>query len=144
MLAFGAQLAQATEDTAVIFLSGELGAGKTTLVRGFMRGLGFTDKVKSPTFTLVESYSIAHQQVFHFDLYRLQDAKELEFMGIQDYFAAHHICLIEWPERGKDWLPVPDLSCYIQPHLSGRELHLQAQTTRGETILKNILTDNNE
>lgn len=119
----------------IIFLHGSLGAGKTTLVRGFMRGLGYEKKIKSPTYTLVEPYEIKDLKIFHFDFYRLKEAEELYYIGIQDYFSKDAICLIEWPEKGSSLLPPADLSCYITITRQGRELRLEALSERGETIL---------
>jgi tRNA threonylcarbamoyladenosine biosynthesis protein TsaE len=138
MLAFGAQLAPLCGDTAVIFLYGNLGAGKTTLTRGFLRGLGFEGRVKSPTYTLVEPYQVGHQKIFHFDLYRLQHPEELEFMGIQDYLIPQAISLIEWPEHGAGILPTADLSCYIEPELEGRHIRIEAHSVHGCSILNHL------
>jgi len=137
-LELGAKLAASSGSNATIFLYGNLGAGKTTLSRGFLQGLGHTGKVKSPTYTLVEPYEIEGQKIFHFDLYRLRDPQELEFMGIQDYFSPPVLCLIEWPEHGAGFLPTADLSCYIETKLTGREVRLIAHTDQGAAILKTL------
>ena len=139
-LAFGATLATCCPAAAVIYLYGDLGAGKTTLARGFLRGLGYTGKVKSPTYTIVEPYEIAPLTLFHFDFYRLQNPQELEFIGVQDYFTETAIILAEWPERGGELLRTADLSCYIIGQSAGRELRLVAQTGLGQTILRDFLT----
>jgi tRNA threonylcarbamoyladenosine biosynthesis protein TsaE len=131
MLEFGAHLAQATGGHGVIYLHGDLGAGKTTLSRGILRGLGHNGAVKSPTFTLVEPYQGQGWQAFHFDLYRLADPEELEYMGIRDYFDGTSLCLIEWPEQGDGVLPRADLDITIAPHAEGRRLTLQAHGPRG-------------
>ncbi len=132
MVALGARLAQLCAAQGVIFLEGDLGAGKTTLSRGLIRGLGHEGAVKSPTFTLVEPYEIGERRAFHFDLYRLVDPEELEYMGIRDYFDGQALCLIEWPDRGAGFLPKPDLTITISPHGGGRSLHLLSQGSRGD------------
>lgn len=133
MLALGARLAALTEGRGTLYLHGDLGAGKTTLSRGIIRGLGHVGAVKSPTFTLVEPYEIGSCKVFHFDLYRLADPEELEFMGIRDYFEDAALCLIEWPERGVGVLPKADLDITIAAQAGARSLSLRPQGARGES-----------
>ncbi|WP_130907042.1 tRNA (adenosine(37)-N6)-threonylcarbamoyltransferase complex ATPase subunit type 1 TsaE [Pseudomonas sp. Sample_16] len=132
MTAFGARIAQTTKGHGLIFLEGNLGMGKTTLSRGIIRGLGHVGAVKSPTFTLVEPYEIGDIRAFHFDLYRLVDPEELEFLGIRDYFEDDALCLIEWPDKGAGFLPKPDLTITISPQDSGRSLTILSQGSRGE------------
>ncbi|NWA28958.1 tRNA (adenosine(37)-N6)-threonylcarbamoyltransferase complex ATPase subunit type 1 TsaE [Pseudomonas gingeri] len=133
MVAFGRTLAEVTGGVGVIFLEGDLGAGKTTLSRGIIRGLGHVGAVKSPTFTLVEPYEIGDIRAFHFDLYRLVDPEELEYMGIRDYFDGAALCLVEWPQQGQGFLPKPDLTITISPHNGGRSLYLLSQGARGDS-----------
>jgi tRNA threonylcarbamoyladenosine biosynthesis protein TsaE len=123
---FGAALWTILPETGVIFLQGNLGAGKTTLVRGFLRGAGFTGAVKSPTFTLVEEYNMGERKIFHFDLYRLNDPEELEWIGIRDYFSKNCLCFIEWAERGTGYLPAPDALISLTVQGFGRNLELQS------------------
>ena len=141
MLAFGNQLAQHLDTGCVIFLYGDLGAGKTTLARGVLRGLGHAGPVKSPTFTLVEPYNIQQRPVHHFDLYRLADPEELEYMGIRDYFAETAIVLIEWPDKGSGLLPAADLSVCIHYEKTSRRVEITAHSGRGRQILNALIKE---
>ncbi|WP_286233836.1 tRNA (adenosine(37)-N6)-threonylcarbamoyltransferase complex ATPase subunit type 1 TsaE [Thalassotalea sediminis] len=138
-VAFGNALAQAVvnelKSGIVAYLHGDLGAGKTTLTRGFVQGLGHSGKVKSPTYTLVEPYELGEWQAYHFDLYRLSDPEELEFMGIRDYFNDNACCFIEWPERGVGVLPEADISIYLQYNEEQRDVEIVAHTSKGRALL---------
>ncbi len=140
-LHLGQQLAGVIPDGFVVYLYGDLGAGKTTLVRGYLQGLGHRGKVKSPTYTLVEPYEIAQRQVFHFDLYRLTDPEELEYAGARDYFNTDSICLVEWPERGEGWLAQADVELHLQYDGEGRKVVLQACSEKGQQAIATIAVE---
>jgi tRNA threonylcarbamoyladenosine biosynthesis protein TsaE len=123
---------------AVIYLLGDLGAGKTTLTRGFLRGFGFHGAVRSPTYTLVEPYEFSHCKIYHFDLYRLAEPEEVQYLGIDDYFQQENICLLEWAERGRGLIPVPDLSLSLSGNGTGREISCQTHTAKGERIVARL------
>ena len=135
-VAAGSAVGRALTAGAVVFLMGELGAGKTTFTRGALRALGHAGSVKSPTYTLCEPYDLADaEQLCHLDLYRLSNPEELEFLGIRDYVASGAILLIEWPSKGKGWLPAPDLQVALVEFNDGRELKITALTADGKGIL---------
>ena len=123
--AFGAELFKIMPSKSLIFLQGDLGAGKTTLVRGFLRAAGYNGAVKSPTYTLVEEYTIGGRKIFHFDLYRVVDPEELEWIGIREYFDQDSICFIEWPDKGKGFLPEPDRVISLKAQELGRLLNIE-------------------
>ncbi|MDR2877473.1 MAG: tRNA (adenosine(37)-N6)-threonylcarbamoyltransferase complex ATPase subunit type 1 TsaE [Chromatiales bacterium] len=121
----------------VVYLHGPLGAGKTTLVRGLLHALGHEGSVRSPTYALLESYAFDEVVVHHLDLYRLQDPQELEYIGLYDLLDAGVICLIEWPERGGDRLPMPQLELVIEAlDQNVREVRWQARDAHGEQVIR--------
>ncbi len=133
--AFGARLAQACSGPPLrIHLEGELGAGKTTLVRGFLRHLGHRGPVKSPTYTLIEPYELDGCPVYHLDLYRVGDPAELEYLGLRELLAERALMLIEWPERAAHWLPSPDLHLSIDFVGTARQVALSALSARGHAL----------
>jgi tRNA threonylcarbamoyladenosine biosynthesis protein TsaE len=134
----GAALARVTPAACVIYLQGDLGAGKTTLVRGFLRGMGYSGRVKSPTYTLLEPYQLESGMVYHFDLYRLADAEELEYLGLRDLLATDAVILFEWPERGQGGLPDADILVRIDYQGDGRRLALSAASGKGEQVLEDL------
>lgn len=142
-LAFGNALAHAIRPDLTIFLHGDLGAGKTTLVRGLLRGLGYVGKVKSPTYTLVEPYEMldshaAPLNLYHFDLYRFNDDEEWEAAGFRDLFNPSSVCLIEWPEKAAQVLPGPDIEISFNIKESGRTVQVMAYTERGQHCVEHV------
>lgn len=148
-LIFGTTLAKAIQPNLTIYLHGDLGAGKTTLVRGLLHALGHIGKVKSPTYTLVEPYEIKFNvtsslMLYHFDLYRFNDEEEWDSAGFRDYFNAHSVCLIEWPEKAQNVLPIPDINVKfsiknIGGNL-GRSVTVSAHSSLGQQCLHTIST----
>jgi tRNA threonylcarbamoyladenosine biosynthesis protein TsaE len=122
MLALGKTLAPSLQPGQLIFLQGDLGAGKTTLVRGILQGLGYQGVIKSPTFTLVESYELPTLNIYHFDLYRLTSAEELAQIGFRDYLSSDAVCLIEWPKKAAGYLPTSTTTINIEFQQVGRSI----------------------
>ncbi len=126
MLDFGHRIGRICPPGTVIYLEGSLGAGKTTLARGILRGLGYTGFVKSPSYTLIETYTILKGVVVHTDLYRLSDPSELYYLGLEDYCQEEAILLVEWAKKGEAFLPAPSLRCEIKIEQQIR--HIQYRT----------------
>ncbi len=127
-----------------VYLSGDLGSGKTTFCRGMLREKGYAGAVKSPTFTLVEPYDFPWGQVYHFDLYRLSDPDELEYIGIDDYFSGESLCLVEWPERALECLPAGDIHLELSIIGTGRKMIYSGLSAYGCEVLDRLqrkLTD---
>jgi tRNA threonylcarbamoyladenosine biosynthesis protein TsaE len=134
-LGLGAALAPGLRPGMVIYLCGDLGSGKTTLARGVLRALGVTERVKSPTFTLVEPYIISSLYLYHFDFYRFRRPNEWGDAGLRDYFNSESVCLVEWPEKAGGQLPAPDLRIEINVDGSGRSVTISADTEAGRNCL---------
>ena len=134
-LALGAKIASVIHGGLNIWLRGDLGAGKTTLARGMLRGLGYQGKVKSPTYTLVESYVISGITFYHFDLYRFMSEEEWEEAGFREYFNSTSVCLVEWPEKASNLLPQADVEIFLETEGAGRKATLKAETTQGQQCL---------
>ena len=143
-MAFGAALARAGLRRGSVHLSGELGTGKTTLVRGFLRASGVTGAIRSPTFTLVEEYRIGEVTVVHYDLYRLSNPEELEYLGLRDHLSASSLCFFEWPERGVGMLPDPALAIHLahaeEDRMTGSADFRRICCTAPDIEARNVLT----
>lgn len=138
-LELAAKLAPLCQPPLIIYLQGDLGSGKTTFARGFIHKLGHSGKVKSPTFTLVETYDLEKARLYHFDLYRLKDPLELEYIGIRDHNGESDVmCLIEWPEKGGSELPEADLVIRLEYQGDSRAVDYQANSTKGQMIIDNL------
>lgn len=138
-LNLGKTIAQYSDELSVIFLQGDLGVGKTTLVRGLLKGLHYDGFVRSPSYTLVEPYlNTQKKPVYHFDLYRIRDPEELEYIGLRDYLKPKNLCVFEWPERGASELPHADLMIRLSWDGEGRIATLDAQTEYGKFVLDQL------
>jgi tRNA threonylcarbamoyladenosine biosynthesis protein TsaE len=136
-LALGAALASCAAPGLMVYLDGDLGAGKTTLVRGLLRALGDNGLVKSPTYTLVELHAVSGLNLYHFDFYRFNQPEEYLDAGLDEYFSGAGVCLVEWPERAAPYLPVPDLHIRLSLRGAGREAGIEAGSERGQLCLTN-------
>ncbi len=134
----GAALAAGLAPGRVLHLSGELGSGKTTLVRGLLRALGVEGAVKSPTFTWVEPYRLSRLDLYHFDFYRFDKKTEWLSSGLRDYFRPDAVCIVEWPERAGDLLPPPDLAIRLAYSAESREAGIEAPSAEGEAWLSSL------
>ncbi|MSQ81073.1 MAG: tRNA (adenosine(37)-N6)-threonylcarbamoyltransferase complex ATPase subunit type 1 TsaE [Candidatus Methylopumilus sp.] len=138
-LLLGKKIASHLHPGMMIYLKGDLGTGKTTLVRGLLRGFGYQDKVKSPTYTLVEPYSFNTFMIYHFDLYRFKNESEWDDSGFREYFNKNSICFVEWPEKAGDVLPKPDIAIELSHQNIGRYIDLKSYTPQGAACLKAII-----
>ncbi|MCX7170585.1 MAG: tRNA (adenosine(37)-N6)-threonylcarbamoyltransferase complex ATPase subunit type 1 TsaE [Proteobacteria bacterium] len=139
-LALGGSLAPWLAPGMVVFLEGDLGAGKTTLVRGLLRALGYENKVKSPTYTLVELYVVSGLNLYHFDFYRFNQQEEYLDAGLDEYFQGTAVCLVEWPDNAGVYLPPADLSVHLSLDQDGRLARLSAGSEKGRLCLTNWRT----
>lgn len=138
-LALGADFSDALQSGLTVYLHGDLGAGKTTLVRGLLQRLGHLGKVKSPTYTLVEPYVVSGLELYHFDLYRFIDPEEWDALGFRDYFNARTVCLVEWPEKAETMLPAADILINLIPWNTGRQAVITANTAMGKQCLNRFI-----
>ena len=134
-LALGATFSEILHPGLIIFLTGDLGAGKTTLTRGILRKMGYNGIVKSPTYNLVEIYKFSKLYFYHFDFYRFNDPNEWEEAGFREHFNADSICIVEWPEKAGELLPVADIQLSIHVVESGRNIEIYALTEAGKRCL---------
>jgi tRNA threonylcarbamoyladenosine biosynthesis protein TsaE len=137
--ALGAVRGLARSSGFALYLRGDLGTGKTTMVRGILQGLGFSGSVRSPTYTLIEPYELGDWTVLHLDLYRLADPEELEYLGLRDFAGERALILVEWPERGEGMLPAPDLTLELEHLARGRRLVLRSASEAGRRALAGLL-----
>ena len=141
-IALAQKVAQHLKTSFILLLKGDLGVGKTTFARGFVHASGFSGIVKSPTYTLVEPYPIDNDRTcYHFDLYRLANPEELEFIGARDYFNETDVCLVEWPEKAEGYLPAADWICEFSHHESGRNLTITAASDKGNKLMLQVFSD---
>ena len=134
----GGQLAVCIVPGLRIYLRGELGSGKTTLIRGLLRALGVKESVKSPSYTLVELYVVSRLNLYHFDFYRFRDPKEWGDAGLDEYFDSDGVCVVEWPEKAGDALPPPDLELALAHAATGRDAIIRAASETGERCLTKL------
>ena len=139
-LGLGAALAVGLNPGMIVYLEGELGAGKTTLARGVLHALGVTDRVKSPTYTLVEPYTISSLYLYHFDFYRLKYPDEWIDAGLREYFNESAVCLVEWPEKARGQLPAPDVTIELAVAGNARSTTISAETEAGRNCLMRLQT----
>ncbi len=139
-LALGAEIAPGLRPGMVVYLEGELGAGKTTLARGILQALGVRERIKSPTYTLVEPYTVSSLYLYHFDFYRLKYADEWVDAGFREYFGNAAICLVEWPEKAGPQLPAPDVTIEMTVAGDGRNITIIAKTEAGKNCLSRLQT----
>ncbi|HWP89526.1 MAG TPA: tRNA (adenosine(37)-N6)-threonylcarbamoyltransferase complex ATPase subunit type 1 TsaE [Burkholderiales bacterium] len=139
-LALGAAVAAGLTPGMVIYLRGELGAGKTTLARGLLQSLGVTERIKSPTYTLVEPYIVSSLYLYHFDFYRLQHPDEWVDAGFRDYFSSGAVCLVEWPDKAGAQLPAADMTIDLATAGDARKATLSADTEAGINCLRRLQT----
>lgn len=136
--AMGRRLAKACHNATIIYLYGDIGTGKSSFCRAFIQALGYSGKVKSPTYTLVEPYVMNPLTVYHFDLYRLSHPVELECIGIRDYFIQNALCLVEWARNGLGVLPAADIALTLRFHQHGRIAQMQSLSTYGSQLIEYI------
>ena len=138
MTALGGELAKVLTPGLVIFLNGDLGAGKTTMARALLHALGYQGKVKSPTYTLVEIYVVSNLYLYHFDFYRFNDPQEWDEAGFREYFNEASVCLVEWPEKAGNLLPPADIEIALRVMDSGRQAEITAGTRKGRECLSRM------
>ena len=137
----GAALALVCPGACIVYLEGDLGTGKTTLVRGFLRGMGYQGKVRSPTYTLLEPYEFNGRTVYHLDLYRLAHPEELEYLALRDLFGDNCALFVEWPDRGRHYLPTPDLVLEFEEKDEARFIRCRTFSVQGQQLAQLVSSD---